>query len=132
MGTPAPTPNPTLDPTPNPTNPPTPNPTLDPTPAPTPDPTQGATPNPTNQPTPNLTPPPTPSSTAGDRMLYCGRPGKCNTLGGDAVQTDMNEPNGVRCCTTNPSLRWPNKCENKPTPLVYGQSKVPGCNVRRT
>jgi len=126
---------PTSDPTSNPTASPT---TASPTTAsPTtasPTTSNPTTSPPTSLPTNTLTPPPTTSSTAGDRMLYCGSPGKdkCSTLGGDVVQAGMNEPNGVRCCTTTPRPHWRSKCKNKPTPLVYSRSKVPGCNGSKT
>jgi len=39
----------------------------------------------------------------------------------------MSTQHSVRCCTTNSSLNWPDKCRVKPNPRVFGESNVPSC-----
>ena len=65
-------------------------------------------------------------------MLYCGTPNKCAQLGGNKVPRDVNLGAAVRCCTTDPSLGWRDKCRTKSSPRVYGESQVPACYADAT
>jgi len=134
--TPLPTKEPTLPPTPLPTNVLTDQPTKSPTMSPAPVPTDAPTPLPTKEPTLMPSLPPTDQSTTDavttDRMLYCGIPNKCNARGGNMKSTDINDRAGVRCCTTNESLGWSDKCQTKSNPRVFGASNVPTCNLDST
>jgi len=125
------TPEPTSAPTPLPTKSPiNPVPTSAPSSPPTKEPTLAPTPPPTNVPTDQPTKSPTVVPT--DRMLYCGMPGKCGSSGGDKVKASTTDRAGVRCCTTNESLGWPDKCTTKSDPRVFGESNVPTCYLEST
>ena len=60
--------------------------------------------------------------------MYCGVPGKCNSLGGNVVPADASDEHAVRCCSDDPSSGWNMKC-NKASGItgVYGQS--PECRT---
>eukprot|EP00579_Thalassiosira_antarctica_P017962 CAMPEP_0201927842 /NCGR_PEP_ID=MMETSP0903-20130614/19609_1 /ASSEMBLY_ACC=CAM_ASM_000552 /TAXON_ID=420261 /ORGANISM="Thalassiosira antarctica, Strain CCMP982" /LENGTH=633 /DNA_ID=CAMNT_0048466135 /DNA_START=34 /DNA_END=1932 /DNA_ORIENTATION=+ len=58
------------------------------------------------------------------RMVYCGTPNKCNSLGGNAVVADMNDRHAVRCCSEDANLDWRLRCNRDPT--VYGESNIGG------
>ena len=57
--------------------------------------------------------------------LYCGRPDRCDELGGNEVEVNMNGQHGVRCCTEDSAVGWPNECND--ITGVYGESSVPNC-----
>jgi len=65
------------------------------------------------------------------RMLYCGIPNKCSSLGGNEVVASRSvSVADVRCCSTNASLGWPRKCNS--IQGVYGESNVPKCFREKT
>lgn len=73
---------------------------------------------------------PTPSVVTEDRMLYCGVPTKCDSLGGDEVVANMNDLHAVRCCAENANLNWESKCYT--IGGVFGESHVPDCYTDKT
>ncbi len=59
-------------------------------------------------------------------MLYCGVPGRCDSLGGNEVIASASLTTAyVRCCTEDATVGWPYKCQS--IQGVFGESNVPVC-----
>eukprot|EP00580_Thalassiosira_gravida_P012515 CAMPEP_0201652218 /NCGR_PEP_ID=MMETSP0493-20130528/44365_1 /ASSEMBLY_ACC=CAM_ASM_000838 /TAXON_ID=420259 /ORGANISM="Thalassiosira gravida, Strain GMp14c1" /LENGTH=574 /DNA_ID=CAMNT_0048128731 /DNA_START=35 /DNA_END=1759 /DNA_ORIENTATION=+ len=62
------------------------------------------------------------------RKLYCGSHDSC---GSNNVTVPASDPHAVRCCISDGS-RGSDRCTEKSSPLILGESRVPRCNFDAT